>query len=362
MSKRKIKVLFSGGGTLGPVTPLLAVHEYLKEEYPEAEFIWVGTKNGPEKSLITDAGIAFLTIASGKLRRYLSFWNVTDIFKIIFGFFQSLFIIYRQTPDFCVSAGGFVSVPVHWAAWLFGIPTWVHQQDVVVGLANQIMAPLARVITTALKPSVKLFSAKKTFWLGNPVRSLVLQGERTAGLKAFRLPEKEPVVLALGGGTGSMRVNLLMIQAVQHLVGFCQVVHLSGRERPQDLVERAVKHFPYYQVHQFLGKEMPLAYAVADLVIARGGFGTLSELAALGKPAILIPKPGHQEENVKFLAQAGVVEVLDERTADGNLLARTIRELLADKERMFQMGEGLKKVLPPAKKEEILEIVSFLLK
>lgn len=357
-----MKIIFSGGYTLGPVTPLLAIAEIIKKHHPDVKFLWIGTKTGPERALIEAQGIEFTTITTGKLRRYFSFWNVLDIFRIIIGFFQSIKILWKFGPNLCISAGGFVSVPVHWAAWVYGTSGWIHQQDVVVGLANRLMAPFASIITTALSSNLKNFSAKKTFWLGNPVRSDVLTGDVARARKIFNLKSDLPVVFATGGGTGSLKVNQLIVHAIQHLVGVCQVIHLSGKERPQELVERAVKHFDYYQAHQFFTSEMKDAYAVADLIIARSGFGTLTEIGAWGKPAILIPKPGHQEENVVFLEKAGAVILVDERTADGNALAHMIKELLADNIKRKQMAMAMQRLLPVARENDIIAIIEKLLK
>ncbi|KKQ27423.1 MAG: UDP-N-acetylglucosamine-N-acetylmuramyl-(pentapeptide) pyrophosphoryl-UDP N-acetylglucosamine transferase [Candidatus Magasanikbacteria bacterium GW2011_GWC2_37_14] len=360
-----MKIIFSGGYTLGPVTPLLAVSEVIKKHYPNVEFLWIGTKKGPEKKLINEQGIKFITLPAGKFRRYLSPWNLIDIAKIIAGFFKALKIMWQEEPVICISAGGFVSVPVHFAAWLFGVPTWIHQQDVIVGLANKLMAPVARVISTALKDNVQSFGKlriKKTIWLGNPVRAEIFGGNLVNAEKIFNLKKNLPVVFAMGGGTGSMRLNQLIIQSIPHLKGFCQVIHLSGLERPQELVSRAQELFAdYYQVHKFFSAEMKDAYSASSIVISRGGFGSLSEIAALGKPAIIIPKPGHQIENVRFLNQAGAVILLDERTADGNLLAKTIRELLVDQILQRQMSTQIQKMLPRASEEKILAIIKAML-
>ena len=350
-----MKIILSGGYTLGPVTPLLAIAEVIKQHHPDAKFLWIGTNIGPERALIEAQCIEFTTITTGKLRRYISLWNITDIFKIIAGFFQALKIVWKFEPDLCISAGGFVSVPVHFAGWIYGAKTWVHQQDVVVGLANKLMFPIASIKTSALEKN-------KFFWLGNPVRQDILMGDKTRAKKLFNLKPNLPVVFALGGGTGSLKVNQLIVHAIQYLDGACQVIHLSGRERPQELVERAVQHFDYYQVHQFFTKEMADAYAVADLIIARGGFGTLTEIAAWGKPAIIIPKPGHQEDNVAFLEQAGAVILVDERTADGNALAHVIKDLLVDDIKRKQMAIAMQKLLPVADEKNIEEIVKKLTK
>lgn len=352
-----MKIIFSGGGTLGPVTPLLAIYEILKNQYPEAECLWVGTKNGPEKKLILEKGIRFSAISAGKFRRYLSLWNIVDVLKIIIGFFQSLYLIVREKPAVCISAGGFVSVPLHLSAWLLGIPSWIHQQDIEVGMSNKIMAPFAKVITTTLKENLISFKSSKSIWLGNPVRREILAGDKDEGIKLFNLNSNLPVIFVIGGGTGSMRVNQLIVESIQYLKDICQVVHLTGLERPQELIERTTEYFgDYYHAYQFFSKEMKYGYAVADIVISRGGFGTLSELSALGKTAIIIPKPGHQENNVKFLADAGSVIMVNEKTANGNYLARIIKELLEDNIKRNQLFIQLQNMLPMAKGEEIIRI------
>ncbi len=355
-----MKIIFSGGGTLGPVTPLLAVHEIISQEYKNSDFLWVGTKKGPEINLVRQYNIRYATITCGKLRRYLSLLNLLDLFKIMIGFFQALILIWKENPDICISAGGYVSVPVHCAAWLYGAETWIHQQDVKVGLANKLMSPFATQITTAMKKNLENFPKKNTAWLGNPIRQEILTGDKQRAIKLFNLKPDLPVIFATGGGTGSLRVNQIIVESVQHLRGICQIIHLSGKERPQELVENAQKHFDDYQVHQFFTTEMKDAYAAADLVISRGGFGSLAEIAALSKPAILIPKPGHQEENVSFLAKEKAVVLANERLVSGHSLAGIIKELLGDQKKSKQMGKKLNELLPKAKKGTIVKIIKRL--
>lgn len=357
-----MKIILSGGGTLGPVTPLLAIFDVLKKQYPEAEFLWIGTRNGPERELVEQKGIKYKAITAGKFRRYLSLYNIIDIVKIIFGFFQSLFIVGRADPVVCVSAGGFVSVPVHWAAWLIGIPTWIHQQDIKIGLANRLMGIVAKKITTALSKNVGDFPKEKTEWLGNPVRKEILEGNKQKSIGRFRLIENLPVVFATGGGTGSLRVNQLIVEASQHLRGFAQIIHLSGKERPHEFTSRASKLYDWYHHFEFFTREMADAYAAADVIISRGGFGTITEIAALSKPAILIPKAGHQEENVKYLADGGAVILVDEETSDGNYLAGIIKNLLKDDVLQNKLSAGIAKMMPIAKDKEIIRIFDELAK
>lgn len=352
-----MKIIFSGGGTLGSVTPLLAIGDAVRATDATVEFLWVGTTTGPERTLVEAEGIRFVSLSSGKFRRYLSWWHVVDFFRIILGFFQSVLLLWRERPHVCISAGAFISVPLHAAARLLGIPTWIHQQDVRVGLANALMSPGAQIITTALEKQAGLFPKRKTRWLGNPVRTALLRGDPARAQKRFHLNMDLPVVFVTGGGTGSMRVNQLTAEAIPHLEGVCQIIHLSGRERPQEQVSRAAEHFPYYQVHQFFTDEMSDAYAVADVVVSRGGFGTLTEIAALHKAAILIPKPGHQDENVRFLADGGGAILMDERTTTGIHLAERITALLINEEERTRLGQRFHELLPTARAEDIIEII-----
>ncbi len=356
-----MKIIFSGGGTLGPVTPLLAMHETIQEKYPEAEFIWVGTKKGPEKELVEKEGIRFRTITSGKFRRYFSLLNIFDFFKICFGVFQSIIFLWKENPDVCISAGGFVSVPLHWAAWFVGVPTWIHQQDVRVGLANKLMSPFAKKITVVLESQLDDFPQRKTIWMGNPIRKDILSGSEEEARKIFNLKPGLSTVFVTGGGTGSLKVNQLVVESINHLQGYAQVIHLTGKERPQELSERAEKHFEDYQVHQFFTSEMKHAYAVADLVISRGGFGTISELAALKKAAILVPKPGHQEENVAFLKDTEAAIFVSEKTGTGLYLAKVIKGLLDDEDGRREIGERLASMMPVAKSEDILGVLGKLI-
>lgn len=352
-----MKILFSGGGTLGPVVPLLAIAEIYKKHDAGAEFFWVGTQRGPEKELITEYGIPFFTIMSGKLRRYISLWNFFDIFKIGFGFLQSLFLLWQKKPDLLITAGGFVSVPLHFAAFTLGIPTWVHQQDAQVGLANKLMSYTAKKITTALRDTQAAFIEHKTEWIGNPVRDLSVPS-REESRKKFGIPDGVPVILAMGGGTGSSTINKLVIEALPAWPRDWHVIHLVGKERPKELQENATKVFGNYHVYQFLKKEMKDAYAIADVVIARAGFASITELAALGKACIFLPMSGtHQEVNARLLADNKAAIVLDERADTGLKLARIVADLIELQETREYLSRRLQTVLPPADPKKIVEIV-----
>lgn len=352
-----MKIIFSGGGTLGPVTPLLAMKEAIEKAYPDAEFLWIGTVSGPERELVEGQGIRFITLSSGKLRRYFSLLNFLDMARLIVGFFQSIGILVKEKPDVCISVGGFVSVPLHYAAALFRIPTWIHQQDIQVGLANRLMSVCAKVITVVTTEQKHSFSDKKTFVLGNPVRHELFSGSKQKAKELFGITSSLPVIFVTGGGTGSQAVNSFIVEALPQLEGECEVIHLSGKERSSELTQGAAALYPFYHTYPFFTFEMKHAYALCDIVVSRGGFGSLSELSALKKVAILIPKPGHQEQNVAFLKKSNAVITLDERTDNGLVLAQNIKELLHDSELRIRLAAHLHTLLPPARAEIIVEIL-----
>jgi UDP-N-acetylglucosamine--N-acetylmuramyl-(pentapeptide) pyrophosphoryl-undecaprenol N-acetylglucosamine transferase len=190
----------------------------------------------------------------------------------------------------------------------------------------------------------------------------ILKGDKERAKKRFNINSDLPVVFAMGGGTGSFKINQMVVESISHLQGFCEIIHLSDKERPQEMSDHAAKFFDFYHHYRFFTDEMADAYAVADIIISRGGFGSISEIAALSKPAILIPKPGHQYENVKFIADEKAAIFVDERTADGNLLAKIIRELLTDDIEKRILGNKISSVMPLSKSEDVIGIIERLVK
>ncbi|MEK9151858.1 MAG: glycosyltransferase, partial [Patescibacteria group bacterium] len=209
-------IVLTGGGTLGPVTPLLAVAEELKKLRPDATFHWIGTFSGPERGLVEAAGMPFSAIRSGKLRRYFSLQNLVDHARLMLGIGDALKVLGRLRPAAVVSAGGFVAVPVAWAAALLGIPVHVHQLDLRPGLANRLTAPFAKSISVGFEELVGRFG-RRAVWTGNPVRSSILKGSADEGRRLFGVSKDAPVLLVLGGGTGSAVVNSLVAGSLPRL-------------------------------------------------------------------------------------------------------------------------------------------------
>jgi len=347
-----MRILLSGGGTMGPVSPLIAVYQKLKAQKPDTEFLFVGTKNGPEKKVIESYKIDFKAISSGKFRRYFSLRNLLDPFKIIAGFFQSILILKKFKPNAIVIAGGFVGVPVSLAANILHIPVLVHQQDILAGLSNKLMANTAKAITVSFEVSVKDFFPDKTFLTGNPVREEIYTCDMAHSRDFLNLRDDMPTLLVLGGGTGAQFINDLVKQSLAELLQFCQVVHIAGHGKTND-----VKAENYHQF-EFLNNEMQEALCAADLVVSRAGLSTLSELIILAKPTILIPIPGHQEVNAGYFAKNNAAQVLSQESVNNSIFAETIRGLIFSKAEKENLSRNIVKMMSRDGAENVVKILN----
>jgi UDP-N-acetylglucosamine--N-acetylmuramyl-(pentapeptide) pyrophosphoryl-undecaprenol N-acetylglucosamine transferase len=350
------KIVLSGGGSGGPVTPLLVLHEKiisLQNDYDfKIEFLWVGTRNGIEKEMIKKIGIDYKSISSGKLRRYFSFKNFIDPFKIIIGFFESCFFILKAKPDIVISAGGFVSVPLVWAAWLFGVKTLIHQQDIRPGLANKLMAPFANIITVSFEKSLKDYG-KKAKWIGNPVR--VSFSKEEGENNDFSFKNKLPILLVSGGGTGSVFINKIIIRNLDKFKNICNIIHITGKGKK----EAGFKNNDYYRAFEFLElKKMQRALRLADVVITRAGLGTLSELSFLAKPIIIIPMPGtHQEDNADVFKINEAAIVLGQEKLKDSELIKNVYDILNNKILRNKLSENIRKVIKVGADKKMAEII-----
>jgi len=360
--ENKKKIIFSGGGTLGSVVPLLAIYQNLiKLGYQKEDFLWVGTTNGPEKEFIENYGLKFKSINSSKLRRYFAWQNFIDFLYLIIGFIESLVIVLNFKPNLIISAGSFVSVPVAWAGRLFGKKIIIHQQDFRPGLANKIMAPVADKITVTFEKSLKDFDQNKVIWIGNPVREEILKTYnlklKTQNYEKFNLVEDKPVLLILGGGTGALGINQVVVEVLAELTKFCQIIHLTGKGK---LIPS--EDFPGYRAYEFLNEELPLAVKLAKVVISRTGMSTLTELSYLNKPTIVIPLPNsHQEENAKYFSDREAVIYLKQNELTKEKLINTIKGLLTDREKREKLGDNFRDSMKQGAGEEMVKIIKGLI-
>ncbi|MFH0854301.1 MAG: undecaprenyldiphospho-muramoylpentapeptide beta-N-acetylglucosaminyltransferase [bacterium] len=367
-----MKIILSGGGTGGSITPLLAIAEEIKLSKKSVDFLWIGTRNGLEEQMAEKENIKFKAIYSGKLRRYFSFKNFIDIFRIKLGFFQSFRIIYKFKPDMIITAGSFVAVPVVWAGWILKAPILVHQQDVKVGLANKLMTPFASIITCSIEESVVDFRRnegndsmcriqKRICFTGNAIRRNILDCQRKRHPVISSSTERDiPIILVLGGGTGALAVNKIVVQSILELTKICNVIHITGGKFPNSCRNEALPRLHRensYRRHSFLNN-IEEAYAESDLVISRAGMGVLSELAVLKKPVIIIPIPdSHQEANAKYFADRNAAVFLNQKDLTPEILASTVKNILADKSRLSRLSENISKIMPRDGAKKIAEII-----
>ncbi len=350
---------------MGSVTPLLAVAEELKKRESGVDFLWIGTKGGPEKKVVESYKIKFTSVPAGKLRRYFSGWNFLMPFLLAAGFFKSLWIVFKFKPKIILSAGGFVAVPVIWAGWVLRKPSLVHQEDLRPGLANKLTARFAKIITITFPDSQKYFP--RAVLTGNPVRQEIFSGNKDRAAEIFKLEKNLPTLLVLGGGTGALSLNKTVIEAAPRLLEFCQIIHATGGrfdDKTFTISELLKAENLRYHAFDFLVAEFKDAYAAADLVVSRAGMGTLTELAALGKPTVLIPIPeSHQEDNAYYFKKQNAVVLWDERQLTPENFSAAIHDLINNKVELENLSRNMKGVMQANAQEkmaeEILKIINL---
>jgi len=340
MAENTTTIAFTGGGTAGHVFPAFPVIDRARQA--GYRVIWIGSRQGMERTLVEDAGIPYFGIPAGKLRRYWSFRNITDLFRVLCGFFASLRILRREKPAVLVSKGGFVSVPPVAAARLRRIPSFTHESDVDPGLATRLNLSLGARPLISYDLSRTYLPARvrgSASLVGNPVRDAVLQGDRDTGRRLAGLVNDDgrPLVLVLGGSQGAREVNDLVIGALDDLLEVAAVVHQTGPGNP------GVPDRPGYMARSFFSGELPHLLAAADLAVGRSGAGSVWEFAATGTPAVFIPlrgaTRGDQMRNAETAAEAGMAVILEAGARPADLAAR-VRSILGSPERQAAMARA----------------------
>lgn len=336
MAKR---IVLTGGGTAGHVTPHLSLIPRLKEAGYEIHYI--GTENGIEHQMIAAIpGITYHSVKSGKLRRYFSLQNFSDPFKVIAGAAESVSLMRKIKPDVVFSKGGFVSVPVVVGAWMCHVPTVCHESDLTPGLANRICVKFAWRVAATFPECAKALGEKGVM-TGTPLRPELFQGSRAAGLALAGFDGSKPVLLMTGGSLGAQSVNACLRKALPELLPHMDVLHLCGKGN----LDESLKDLPGYCQKEFLSAEMPDALAVADIVLSRAGSNTLSELLALHKPMLLVPYPlgasrGDQIENAKSYQRQGLAHVLMQEDMTPETLTQSLLELLSQRQELARTLEA----------------------
>lgn len=320
------KIVLTGGGTAGHVTPNMALIPKLREL--EYDIVYMGSYDGIEKRLIEDFDIPYYGIATGKFRRYFDPKNFSDPFRVIKGMREARKYLKEIRPDVLFSKGGFVSVPVVRAAASLGIPCIIHESDMTPGLANKLCIPVAKKVCCNFPETFSQLPAEKAVLTGSPIRKELATGNKEAAYRLCGFDNSKPVIMVVGGSLGSAAINQAIRDALPELLKDFQVVHLCGREKVDNLLltKQGYKQFEYVK------SEMKDIFAMADIVISRAGANAISEILALKKPNILIPLPssssrGDQLLNAKSYESQGFSIVIDEDDLTNKLLLEKIQEL-----------------------------------
>lgn len=320
------KIVLTGGGTAGHVTPNIALLPELKKAGYEISYI--GSYDGIEKKLIQDYKIPYYGIATGKFRRYLDIKNFTDPFKVIKGFSEARKYLKQIRPNVVFSKGGFVSVPVVRAAASLHIPCVIHESDMTPGLANMLCIPVARKVCCNFPETYNMLPPKKAVLTGSPIREELTRGDREKALSFCKFSKGKPVILVIGGSLGAASVNKAVRDALPDLLKDFQVAHICGKDK----IDNAYLHTEGYLQFEYVKEELKDIFAMADLVVSRAGANSICELLALRKPNLLIPlsassSRGDQILNAKSFESQGFSMVINDDELNSKLLTEKIMEL-----------------------------------
>jgi UDP-N-acetylglucosamine--N-acetylmuramyl-(pentapeptide) pyrophosphoryl-undecaprenol N-acetylglucosamine transferase len=363
-----MRVLVSGGGTGGHIYPALAVATQLQKEY-QAEILYLGSDDGLETELAPQAGFPYAIIKAGKLQRYISWKTITGVARVPVGMAQAVGIVRKFRPHAVFTSGGYVAVPAGLAARMNGVPLLMHQEDVSPNLSNRLIAPLATRISVAFADSLAYFPEGKTLQLGNPVREAILDARASSPQEARRslgLEAEVPLLLVTGGSQGARHLNQVVCHALPGLLTHCQVLQISGKklfDETRELAERTMANLDSqgkqrYHLVPYMDAEMPAALQAADLVLCRSGAATLSELAVLSKPSILVPLPpalggSPQEVNADMFGRQQAAQVIRDDDLTPEILLERVITVLSSRSLLESMAQAARELAKPDATREI---------
>ena len=320
------RIILTGGGTAGHVTPNIALLPLLK--YLGYDFQYIGSYTGIEKELIEPFGIPYHGISSGKLRRYFSVQNFTDPFRVLKGFREAHKLIRQLKPDVIFSKGGFVSVPVVLAGKRCKVPVIIHESAMTPGLANKIAIPSAAKVCCNFPETLKSLPEGKAVLTGSPIRQELLSGNKIAAMDMCHFTSDKPVILVIGGSLGAVAVNNAVREALPELLKDFQIIHLCGKGK----MDESLKDVEGYCQFEYIKNELRNLFALADIVISRAGANAICELLALHKPNLLIPlsanaSRGDQILNARSFERQGFSLVLEEEQLTKETLLAAVKNL-----------------------------------
>jgi UDP-N-acetylglucosamine--N-acetylmuramyl-(pentapeptide) pyrophosphoryl-undecaprenol N-acetylglucosamine transferase len=367
-----MRVLISGGGSGGHIYPALAVATLLRDQH-QAEILYLGSDDGLETDLVPLAGFRLATVKAGKLPRYISWRTVKALARVPLGMAQAVGIVRAFRPQVAFTSGGYVAVPAGLAARLNGVPLLMHQQDVPSNLSNKLLSPLATGISVAFADSIRYFPVHKTFHLGNPLRQEILDIRQVSPQQArssLGLAPDLPLLLVTGGSQGARHLNQTVVKALPQLLRSCQVLQISGNKlfaETRELADQVLagvdgETSQRYRLVAYMSDEMPAALQAASLLLCRAGASTLSELAALGKPSILVPLPpgiggSPQEVNADAFGGKQAAEVIRNENLSPDILVERVNDIIISPARLQAIGEAISAFARPTATQDIVEAV-----
>lgn len=349
------KIVMTGGGTAGHVTPNIALFPSLKEA--GYEIYYIGSYEGIEKKLVEDFGIPYTGIATGKFRRYFDLKNFTDPFRVIKGYNEAKKKLAEIKPDLVFSKGGFVAVPVVRAAAKLGIPCIIHESDMTPGLANKLCIPVATKICCNFPETLSTLPEGKAVLTGSPIRKELSEGSKEAGLELCGFTTDKPVLMIIGGSQGAQSVNETVRESLPKLLERFQVVHLCGKDK----VDNMMLGIEGYKQFEYIKDELKDIFAMADIVISRAGANAICEILELNIPNVLIPlssgSRGDQILNAESFEEQGFSAVVREEALDPSMLIETVFNTYDNREKYISKMKASTELNPTDKIMELIESV-----
>ena len=360
-----MRILLTGGGSGGHVFPLIAVARKLMQRDETAELLFIGPDK-PSKTIFDKEGISAVLILSGKFRRYLSPFFVLDILKLPIGFLQAYWHIFWFMPDVVFSKGGYGSVLPVLICWLFRVPIIIHESDSVPGLASKILAGFSKLVAVSFLESVKFFPQNKTIITGSPIRDELFTKIPKDPQYILGTGSGKPKVLILGGSQGAKQINDLLMLALPDFIKKYEIIHQCGEKNFKNMQKVALLEIKnpeerrMYHLYPFLSEEqLASAYALADVIISRAGSGAIFEIAASGKPSILIPYMAaagdHQMKNAQIYKEAGAARMLRGKNIMPHMLEGLIDSILGNQEGIAAMSAAARNFAKPDAAGKIAE-------
>ncbi|MDP6388093.1 MAG: undecaprenyldiphospho-muramoylpentapeptide beta-N-acetylglucosaminyltransferase [Candidatus Pacebacteria bacterium] len=365
-----MKIVFTGGGTGGHFYPIIAIAQEIRNIVKEQKLLepklYYIAPNPYDKRALYENGIKFKKSSAGKMRRYFSIWNLIDIFKTSWGVVKTVFQIFTIYPDVVFSKGGYASFPTVLAAKLFRIPVIIHESDAAPGRVNLWAGKFARKIAISYPEATNYFDKEKTAYTGNPVRKELYEVAHEGAHEFLKLEKDIPTILILGGSQGAKKINNTVMEALTKLVEKYQIIHQTGKNNLEEVKAAAriiledTEFGHRYKAFGFLNVlAMRMSAGAADLVVSRGGAGSIFEIAGWEVPSIIIPisdsNEDHQRRNSFAYARAGAGIVIEEKNLTPNLFVSEINHVLANKELQRKMKNGAKNFAKPNAARKIAE-------